>query len=68
MESIRKQTPQQPENWLFQEQEENTRVFAKFVFLGINAKEWLECTNEEKMLWEVEHPKDDIYERDAETN
>lgn len=59
----RKQTPINPDNWLYQDQEENTRVFSKFIFLGVNASEWLECTNEEKLAWEEAHkPEEPIEE------
>jgi len=62
MENIRKQVPTTADNWLYQDQEE-TREFRKLIFLGKDAQEWAECTNEEKEEWEAAHPQpipDDI--------
>lgn len=53
---LREQRPSQQGNWLFQEQEDNKRIFRELVYLGITAIEWAECTNEEKEQWERENP------------
>lgn len=54
---IRKQEPITADNWLYQDQVEQ-RIFAKFIFLGVDALEWKECTDEEKIAWEMEHKKE----------
>lgn len=41
--------------WLYQDDPQGTRTFAKEVFLGVSADEWAECTDEEKAAWEQEH-------------
>lgn len=55
----RKQIPTNPDNWLYQDWDENTRVFGKEVWLADNADEWAECTNEEKDEWERQHQPDE---------
>ena len=52
----RKRVPSNPDNWLYQEQENKKRIFRNLIYLGITANEWLECTNEEKLKWETENP------------
>lgn len=52
---MREQTPKNPDNWLFRDTEDN-RLFKKKVYLGKNDTEWDECTNEDKLQWEAEHP------------
>lgn len=52
----RKQTPSDPNNWLYRDMSEDDRIFSKLVYLGINDTEWPECTNEEKEQWEHDHP------------
>jgi len=54
--ALREQRPSRQGNWLFQEQENEKRIFRKLVYLGITATEWTECTNEEKLKWEKENP------------
>ena len=53
---MRKQEPKTPENWLYRDLSDDNRVFSKVVYLGKNDTEWDECTNEEKLQWEAEHP------------
>lgn len=53
---MRKQTPKNPDNWLFRDSSEDNRLFKKKVYLGKNDTEWDECTDEEKQAWEAEHP------------
>ena len=53
---MRKQEPTTPDNWLYRDLSENNRVFSKVVYLGKNDTEWDECTNDEKLAWEAEHP------------
>ena len=53
---LRIQTPTTPENWLYRDLSEDNRVFSKKVYLGKNDTEWDECTNEDKLQWEAEHP------------
>lgn len=65
---IRKQVPSNPDNWLYQKQGEDTCVFSKFVFLGVDAPEWQECDNAFKEEWEAAHPEpiqEDIQEADV---
>lgn len=54
--ALRIQTPTTPENWLYRDLSEENRVFSKKVYLGKNDTEWDECTNEDKLQWETEHP------------
>ena len=54
---IRKQEPSQPDNWLYQDWDENTRIFTKEAYLGVNDTEWPECTDAEKRKWEEDHPQ-----------
>ena len=59
---VRKQVPSNPDNWLYQKQGEDTCVFSKFVFLGVNAQEWEECDEAFKTQWELEHPEPEVEE------
>lgn len=52
------QRPQNPDNWLYRDMAD-TRVFAKYVYLGRNDTPWEECTNEDKTKWEEEHKKEE---------
>lgn len=52
---IREQTPDVGYDWLYEEQVDGVRNFARKVLLGNNATEWLQCTNEEKLAWEEAH-------------
>ena len=54
MEEFRTQKPELPENWLYEDWNNNIRIFTKEVALGCHAARWLECTNEEKEQWEIE--------------
>lgn len=51
----RVQTPTPPNEWLYQDQDENYRYFTKRVLLGKNAEPWPECTDAEKVEWEESH-------------
>ena len=51
---MRIQRPIEPNEWLYQEENDN-RLFLKFVCLPDKADEWAECTNEEKLAWEEAH-------------
>lgn len=53
---MREQKPKNPDNWLFRDLSEDNRLFKKKVYLGKNDTEWDECTNEDKLAWEAEHP------------
>ena len=53
--ALRIQKPSVESNWLYQDRGENDRYFTKLVYLGHNAEEWPECTDEEKTAWEEEH-------------
>ena len=57
MNDMRKQEPKNPDNWLYQDWDENTRIFVKYTYLGINDTEWPECTDAEKRKWEEDHPQ-----------
>ena len=48
---MRKQVPSNPDNWLYQDWDENTRIFVKYTYLGINDTEWPECSDEVKQDW-----------------
>lgn len=60
MNEIRKQTPSIPDNWLHDGAPDWQRIFSKLVYLGKDAPEWAECTNEEKEEWEREHPQPEL--------
>lgn len=53
----RVQTPTPPNEWCYQDQGENFRYFTKRVLLGKNAEPWPECTDDEKVQWERQHPQ-----------
>ena len=55
MEELRIQKPELSNNWLYEDWDNNIRIFSKEVALGCNATRWLECTNDEKEQWEIEH-------------
>ena len=55
MEELRIQRPELSDNWLYEDWENNIRIFSKEVALGCRATRWSECTNEEKEQWETEH-------------
>lgn len=54
---MRKQEPKNPDNWLFQDWDENTRIFVKYTYLGINDTEWPECSDTEKQEYDSKHPE-----------
>ena len=54
---IREQTPDVGFDWLYEEQSDGTRNFARRVLLGIHAVEWQQCTDEEKTAYEEEQRK-----------
>ena len=54
---IREQTPDEGFDWLYEEQADGTRNFARRVLLGIHAAEWSQCTSEEKLAYEEEQRK-----------
>jgi len=60
MEVLRIQRPELPENWLYEEWENDIRIFSKEVALGCRATRWSECTSEEKEQWEIEHNNETI--------
>ncbi len=47
-----KQYPTPPNEWLYQDQEDGTRLFTDYVIRNTESKPWSECTNEEKEAWE----------------
>lgn len=49
------QIPSNPNNWLYQDWDEETRIFTKEAFLAPNQEDLPECTNAEKEQWEEEH-------------
>lgn len=63
---IREQTPDEGFDWLYEEQSDGTRNFARRVLLGIHAVEWKQCTSEEKEAWEEEQRKKAEEAQDAE--
>jgi len=60
MEELRIQKPELPENWLYEDWANDLRIFTKEVALGCRATHWLECTNEEKEQWEMEHDNEQL--------
>lgn len=57
MNGLKRQDVSTPDNWLHNEPLDYTRTFSKFVYLGIDAEPWPECTDKEKKDWEKEHPQ-----------
>lgn len=55
----RVQYPTPLNEWLYQDQEDGSRIFTDYVILGKEAEPWQECTNEEKLAWEEAHPQPD---------
>lgn len=54
--TLRKQTPEAPNEWLYEVVEENgeeKREFKPFVYLGKNAEPWPECTEQERQDWQT---------------
>lgn len=41
--------------FLYQDDIQGNRFFTKQAFLGSKSKEWLECTESEKLAWEEAH-------------
>ena len=39
-------------DWLYHDEPDGNRIFKKEVYLGKNAEQWPECTDEEKEKWE----------------
>ena len=60
MEELRIQRPELPNNWLYEDWENDVRIFSKEVALGCKAAPWLECTNEEKEQWEMQHTNEQL--------
>ena len=54
---IREQTPDVGFDWLYEEQSDGARNFARRVLLGIHAVEWQQCTDPEKTAYEEEQRK-----------
>lgn len=63
---MRKQEPINPDNWLYQDWDERTRIFTKEVYLGVNDREWPECSDTEKCKWEEDHPQPEPESNDTE--
>ena len=51
------QRPTPPNDWLYQDRDNDERYFTTFIFLGKHESEWLQCTDEEKRKWEEDHPE-----------
>lgn len=49
--TIKKQTPENGENWLYNDGASG-RTFSKVVYLPNTAANWPECTDAEKTAWE----------------
>lgn len=61
--SINKLRKQIADNgWLYQDDLDGNRIFAKEIYLGITANEWDECTNDEKLAWEEERKPEEQVE------
>nr|DAQ26900.1 MAG TPA: hypothetical protein [Caudoviricetes sp.] len=41
--------------WLYEDQPQDNRVFAKEVYLGATTEPWAECTDAERTEWEEAH-------------
>lgn len=53
----RVQYPTAPNEWLYQDQEDGSRIFTDYVILGKEAEPWAECTTAERELFEQQHPQ-----------
>lgn len=60
------QSPKTEGNYLYQDQADGSRLFAKQVVLPDNAPEWSECTAEERDQWQTQwdaaHPQEEQQE------
>lgn len=52
--TLRKQTATEG-SWLYQDDVQGNRVFAKSAMLGVHADPWLECSDADKQAWEEAH-------------
>lgn len=57
-----KQIPTPPNEWLHNGANGNERYFTSYIIRPNNVPAWPECTNEEKLQWEAEHPIESIEE------
>lgn len=73
--TLKKQTAEEG-CWLYKDLAAGTRYFTKEASLGVNDKEWDECTDKEKEQWELNASKpspdapplpEDVLEEDIET-
>ena len=62
----KKQAPTPPNEWLYKDEGEDNRLFAKEVTLPDSASFWAECTTAEKEEWEREHPQPEPQEPEKE--
>lgn len=54
-----------PNNWLYKDYSEEERVFVKGITtLKNDVKNWKECTQSEKEIWESEHKPEETEEND----
>lgn len=63
---LRKQIPNEPNQWLYETvlvDGEEKRNFRPFVYLGKEAEQWAECTEQERLdwqsAWDAAHPAPD---------
>lgn len=56
MEDFIRQYPTPPNEWLYQDQQDGSRIFSDYIIRNAAAPAWLECTTAEKEEWEREHP------------
>ena len=52
--TLRRQTATEG-SWLYQDDVQGNRVFAKSAMLGVYADPWLECSDADKQAWEEQH-------------
>ena len=58
------QYPTTPNAFLYRDEIDGSRTFTDCVIRNENTPAWSECTNEEKLQWEAEHPIEPIEETD----
>ena len=55
---MKTQRPTTPDNWLYRDIDENNRYFTKLVFMADDAPDYPECTDAEKVTWNMDFSKD----------
>ena len=52
------QRPTPPNEWLYQDQEDGTRIFSDYILIDESLPAWAECLDIEKVTWNMDFSKD----------